>query len=204
MSEGTSDTIVSYFDESARVLKVTGETCSTAILDASREIAEAARAGGKILLCGNGGSAADAQHCAAELTSRLTKEFERPAIAALALTTDTSFLTAYANDYDFAGVFARQIEALGRAGDVLILISTTGNSENLCRAAAAAKDRGIRSVGLLGGDGGRLRPQVDHAIVVPSGRTGNVQEAHAAIIHVVCSLVERSLFSPANGGGRVG
>ncbi len=151
-------------------------------------------AGGKVMLCGNGGSAADAQHWAAELVSGLDKTFARPAISAVALTTDTSFLTAYANDYGYAGTFARQVEALGKPGDALVLISTSGHSENLCRAAAEASARGILSFGLLGGDGGRLLAMVNHAIVVPGTDTQRIQECHTAILHVICFLIERHLF----------
>jgi D-sedoheptulose 7-phosphate isomerase len=187
--------IEAYFQESGRVLVETGEACQQAIREAAASIVHAVQGGGKLLLCGNGGSAADAQHWAAELTSRLSKDFERPAIPALALTTDTSFLTAYANDYDFSGVFARQIEALGNEGDALVLISTSGNSDNLCRAAEAARRRGITTLGLLGGNGGRLASLVDASILVPSSKSQHIQESHSAIIHVICSLVERALYA---------
>jgi D-sedoheptulose 7-phosphate isomerase len=150
--------------------------------------------GGKVMVCGNGGSAADAQHCAAELVSTLTKGFARPAIAAIALTTDTSFLTAYANDFEFAGVFARQVEALGRPGDALILISTSGQSENLCRAAVAAAGAQMATVGVLGGDGGPLLSRVTFAIKVPGANTQHVQECHTAILHIICALVEDRLY----------
>ena len=124
----------SYLLESAELKRLTGEVCAPAIAAAAGLIGDAFRAGGKLLLCGNGGSAADCQHMAAEFVSRLSKDFERPGLPALALTTDTSFLTAYANDCDFAGIFARQVEALGRAGDVLLVISTSGNSANVIQA----------------------------------------------------------------------
>lgn len=195
MSMEPSRMISVYFQQSARTLLETGETCKADILHAATSIVDALRRGGKLMLCGNGGSAADAQHCASELVNRLSKDCERPAIPAIALTTDTSFLTAYANDYDYSGVFARQVEALGREGDVLILISTTGNSENLCRAAAVARERNIISIGLLGGTGGKLVSMVNSAIIVPSDHTANVQECHTAIIHLICSLIERSIFS---------
>ena len=195
VSMEASEEISLYFEESARTLRATHEICSSDILHAATQMVDAIRRGGKIMLCGNGGSAADAQHCAAELVGRLSKNFERPAIPAIALTTDTSFLTAYTNDYGFAGLFARQIEALGKSEDVLILISTSGNSDNLCRAAVVAKERGIHSIGLLGGDGGRLISMVDSAVVVPSSHTGHVQECHGAIIHILCSLIERKLFA---------
>ena len=187
--------IEKHVAESVRVLRGTVEACGRDVEEAAASASDALREGGKVLLCGNGGSAADAQHFAAELVNRLSKDFERPAIPAVALTTDTSVLTAYANDYGFDGVFARQVEALGRPGDVLIVLSTSGNSENLCRAADAARERGLSSIALLGGDGGRLAGLVDRAIVVPSDSTQHVQEAHAVIVHLLCALIERGLYS---------
>src|SRR2546428_2523958 len=129
------------------------DSCATQILAASDAIVVAFRAGNKLLLCGNGGSAADCQHMAAELVSRLSRELERPALPALALTTDTSFITAYANDYGFEGVFERQVDALGHPGDALMAISTSGRSENVRRAVRAAKARRISTIGLVGEDG---------------------------------------------------
>lgn len=179
--------------ESADVKRCTAEICADSILNAARLIADTFRAGGKLLLAGNGGSAADCQHMAAEFTSRLSREFKRPALPAIALTTDTSFITAYANDVDFVGVFSRQVEALGKAGDVLIAISTSGDSPNILRAAEEAKARNIRTIGLTG-EGGKLKDMVDIAINIPSTNTPHIQEAHLAVEHVVCYLVERNLF----------
>jgi D-sedoheptulose 7-phosphate isomerase len=116
----------------------------------------------------------------------------------MALTTDTSVLTAYANDYDFGGVFARQVEALGRAGDALVVVSTSGNSENLCRAVQAARARHVACLGVLGCGGGRLFTMLDAAVVVPGIDTCRIQEAHAAVIHVLCSLVEQEVFGAAS------
>lgn len=164
-----------------------------AIVSAAKLIAETFNSGGKLLLCGNGGSAADCQHMAAEFTSRLTKDFDRPALPAIALTTDTSFLTAYANDVDFDGVFGRQVEALGKVGDVLIAISTSGNSKNIIRAVQTARQAGVCVV-TLSGFGGRLAELADVAISVPSSRTSHIQEAHLAIEHIICDLVEHILF----------
>lgn len=164
-----------------------------AIVSAAKLIAETFNSGGKLLLCGNGGSAADCQHMAAEFTSRLTKEFDRPGLPAIALTTDTSFLTAYANDVDFDGVFGRQVEALGKAGDVLIAISTSGNSKNIIRAVGAARQNGVRVIALTG-SGGRLKELADVAVSVPSSITSHIQEAHLAIEHIICDLVEHILF----------
>ena len=164
-----------------------------AIVSAAKLISEAFRSGGKLLLCGNGGSAADCQHMAAEFTSRLTKEFDRPGLPAIALTTATSFITAYANDIDFNGVFSRQVEALGKAGDALIAISTSGNSRNIIRAVEAARQNKVRVISLSGSKG-RLKELADVSISVPSSRTSHIQEAHLAIEHIICDLVEHILF----------
>jgi D-sedoheptulose 7-phosphate isomerase len=183
----------SYLAESAEVKRLTAEACAEAIATAAGVIEDAFRAGGKLLICGNGGSAADCQHMAAEFVSRLTKDFERPGLPAIALTTDTSFLTAYANDCGFDGVFARQVQALGRAGDVLLGISTSGNSPNVIQAVELARDLGLRTVSLTGA-GGRLAKLADVAIAVPSEDTQHIQEAHLAVEHLVCMLVEGALF----------
>jgi D-sedoheptulose 7-phosphate isomerase len=149
----------------------------------------------KILICGNGGSAADAQHFAAELIGRF--EREREAWPAVALTTDTSILSAIGNDYGFDNVFARQVEGLGRSGDTLIAISTSGNSENVLRAVASAKHKGMKTVGLLGGDGGSLAAEVDHAVVVESPRTARIQECHLLILHFWAMYIERAVGGAA-------
>lgn len=159
--------------------------------EAGRRIAAALAQGGKLLLCGNGGSAADAQHIASELTGRFIHE-RRP-LAGIALTTDSSALTCIGNDYAFDEVFARQLRALGRPGDVLIGISTSGNSANVVKAAQAARDMGVTFVGLLGRDGGALKPLSDVAIVVPSAVTARIQEAHILIGHTLCGLIEHEL-----------
>lgn len=150
--------------------------------------------GNKILLCGNGGSAADAQHIAAELVVRLKSSNNRPAIPALALTVDTSILTAGANDFGFEYVFARQVEALGNKGDVLIGISTSGNSKNVMVAVEEAQRNGLITVGLLGSSGGKLKNMVDTALIVPSDVTAHIQEAHITIGHILCDLIEQYLF----------
>ncbi|MBS1262725.1 MAG: Phosphoheptose isomerase [Calditrichaeota bacterium] len=151
------------------------------------------RGGSRVLLAGNGGSAADAQHWAAEWVIRLSADLDRPAMPALALTTDTSALTAGANDLGYENVFARQIEAHGRDGDLLIAISTSGNSPNLLRAADVAHEMGMNVLGVLGRGGGRLRGSCDLAVVVPSGDTQRIQEMHALIGHILCELSERAL-----------
>jgi D-sedoheptulose 7-phosphate isomerase len=183
----------SYLAESATVKRLTADACAEAIAAAAGVIADAFRAGGKLLICGNGGSAADCQHMAAELTSRLTKDFERPGLPAIALTTDTSFLTAFANDCGFDGVFARQVQALGRPGDVLLGISTSGNSANVLQAVELARAGGLRTVSLTGA-GGRLAKLADVAIAVPSDDTQHIQETHLAVEHLLCLLVEAALF----------
>jgi D-sedoheptulose 7-phosphate isomerase len=197
MSE-SADLVRAHLRASAEVKIQTAKSCADDVARAAALIGESLEAGGKILLCGNGGSAADCQHMAAEFVSRLTADFVRPALPAIALTTDTSFLTAYANDVDFDGVFARQVEALGRRGDVLIGISTSGRSRNVIRAAEASRRLEIRVVVLMG-NAGPLDELADVAIRVPSQSTQHIQEGHLAIEHVICHLVERRLF-PSPGG----
>ena len=150
--------------------------------------------GGKILLCGNGGSAADAQHLAAELLVRLRPHVDRPGIPALALAVDTSSLTACGNDYDFEVYFERMTRALGRPGDILIGITTSGKSTNVIRALRAAREKEMLSIGLLGGDGGAALAECDLALVVPSNVTGRIQEVHITAGHVLMELVEDSLL----------
>ncbi len=158
---------------------------------AAAAISAALAAGGKVMLCGNGGSAADAQHLAAELIGRFVGE--RRALAALALSTDTSALTCIGNDYSFEHVFSRQVQGIGRAGDVLVCISTSGNSWNVVKAESTARSMGISTVGLLGNDGGVLVGHCDVSIVVPSAVTARIQEAHILIGHSLCGLVEERL-----------
>lgn len=150
------------------------------------------RNGGKLLVMGNGGSAADAQHFAAEMVGRF--KLERKALPAVAFSTDTSILTAIGNDYGFDKVFRRQVEALAVEGDVVVGISTSGNSPNVLTALELARERGCRTIGLLGKDGGTIKAACDLALIVPSHDTPRVQEGHIAIIHIVCDLVERALF----------
>jgi D-sedoheptulose 7-phosphate isomerase len=153
--------------------------------------ASALDAGGKLMFCGNGGSAADAQHLATEYVVRFRRQ--RPALPAIALTTDTSLLTAAANDLGFERVFARQVEALGRPGDVLFLHTTSGQSPNLLAAADAARARGVVTVGMLARDGGALRDRVDHALVMPTDNGAHAQELHLAIGHIICDVIEERL-----------
>lgn len=156
---------------------------------------ESLQQGGKLLLCGNGGSAADAQHLAAECMVRL--HADRCPLPAIALTTDTSLLTAAGNDWGFETIFARQVEGLGRAGDVLLTLSTSGNSLNVIRAVEVAHHRGLHTLGLLGKDGGTLRQQVDLALVVPSLNTQRVQEVHITVGHILCEELERRVCAGA-------
>lgn len=182
-----------HLEQSARVKESVARECAGDIELAAQLIAGSFRKGGKMLLCGNGGSAADCQHFAAEFVSRLTRDFERPALPALALTTDTSFLTAYANDIDFEGVFSRQVEALGKPGDILLGISTSGNSPNVVRAAKRALELGLQVV-VLCGQSGVLPSLATAAVRIPSNSTQFIQESHLAVEHILCALVERDLY----------
>lgn len=167
------------------------ESLDAPVERAAKMIADSLRNGGKLLLCGNGGSAADCQHIAAELTGRFIKD--RPPLAAVSLTTDTSALTCIGNDYSFSEVFSRQVRALGRTGDILLGITTSGNSINVLTAFETAHSLGIQSIGLLGRDGGKAITLCSHSIVVPSDVTARIQEAHILIGHTICGIVERDL-----------
>ncbi|MDI6731840.1 MAG: D-sedoheptulose 7-phosphate isomerase [Candidatus Margulisbacteria bacterium] len=168
------------------------ETLIPQIEKAANLLVEALEKGSKVLFLGNGGSAADAQHLAAELISRFIKE--RKAIPAIALTTDTSIITAIGNDYGFDKIFARQIEGLAQAGDVAFGISTSGNSKNVIAGLEKAKEKGCKTVGLLGCDGGKMAGMVDLAISLPSKDTPRIQESHITIGHILCGLIEERLF----------
>jgi D-sedoheptulose 7-phosphate isomerase len=159
----------------------------------ARLCVDALRAGGKLLIAGNGGSAADAQHLAAEFVSRFY--FDRPGLAAIALTTDTSALTAIGNDYGFERLFSRQVDALGRAGDVFIGISTSGNSPNVLAALAECRTKRLITVGLTGRSGGKMAALCDHCLRMPSTETPKIQEGHIIVGHIICALVEREMFS---------
>jgi D-sedoheptulose 7-phosphate isomerase len=167
--------------EALRNIREIADTCSQALC-----------LGNKVLFCGNGGSAADAQHLAAELSGRFY--YDRPPLAAEALTVNTSFLTAVANDYSYDEIFARLLQGNGNNGDVLIGLSTSGNSENVVRAFKAAHEKGIITVGLTGEDGGKLAPLSDFIIRVPSKDTPRIQEAHILIGHIICELIESTIF----------
>ncbi len=186
----TSEQINDIISDSAAVKRKLAEECSEDILRCGELLAQVALDSGLIMLCGNGGSAADSQHLAAELVVRLRSSVDRRAIGALALTVDTSILTAGGNDYGFEHVFARQVEAYGREGDVLIAISTSGNSENVIAAVEQAKADDMHTIGLLGGDGGELKDLVDDYVLVPSSVTARIQEAHILIGHIWCEMIE--------------
>lgn len=168
------------------------EALLASIVRVAERIEQALRAGNKVMLAGNGGSAADSQHIAAEFVSRF--EFDRPGLPSIALTTDTSMLTAIGNDYGYEQVFSRQVQANGRAGDVFIGISTSGNSKNVLLAAEACRSMGIATVALCGA-GGRLKDMCDFAIAVPSTHTPRIQENHSLIGHAICALVEEAIWA---------
>ncbi len=187
--------------ESSRYLATVAETmlgvqaqCLDDVIRAAELMTASLRGGGTLLICGNGGSAADAQHLATEFVSTLTLDHPRPSIPAVALTTDTSLLTAIANDFGVEQMFARQVASIGREGDVLIAISTSGNSANVLRAAEEAARRGLRSIALTGASGGKLAPLADIAIRIPSTVTAHIQECHLAVEQLLALLVERELY----------
>jgi D-sedoheptulose 7-phosphate isomerase len=167
---------------------------SEEILRAVDILVSAYKDGNKLLLCGNGGSAADCQHIATELMIRLSHHIKRPALPAIALTTDTSNLTAGGNDIGFENVFARNVEGLGMLGDVLLAISTSGNSPNVIIAVDKAHSKGMKVIGFLGGTGGELKSLVDLPIIIPSSNTQRIQEGHITIAHIICELVEDKLY----------
>ena len=184
-----------HFEEGIELRRKMADTMPAAIARAGSALAEALRGGKKALACGNGGSAADSQHFAAEIVGRF--ERERPGMPAIALTVDTSAITAIANDYDWASVFARQVHALGQAGDVLLAISTSGNSRNVIEAIKAAHDKNMVVIALTGRDGGAMAKMLgpeDHHLNVAHPRTMRVQEIHLLAIHCLCEVVDNVIF----------
>jgi len=179
--------------KSASIKQQLAETGLEPILAAAEAITGAFQRGNKLMLCGNGGSAADCQHMAAEFVGRLTKHNPRRGLPAIALTTDSSFITAHANDVNFESIFERQVEALGQKGDVLIGITTSGSSANVVRAVTLARAMEISTVGLIGADG-LIESLVDVCISIPSSTTQYIQEAHLAVEHIMCELVEHALL----------
>jgi len=198
ISEKYRDKVQKRLLESADVKKKVAEECLESILVASQLIVDTFESGSKVMICGNGGSAADSQHMATELVCALNKTFNRPGLPAIALTTDTSILTACANDLGFEKVFKRQVDALGRPGDLLIGISTSGSSPNILIAAKAAKSANISTIALTG-NSGKLQKMADVAICVPSSMTQYIQESHIAIEHILCELVEEHFFGSKKG-----
>jgi phosphoheptose isomerase len=193
----TNEHITAHFQESIAVKQAALAQLVPSIAAAAAAMGQCLRDGGKILSCGNGGSAADAQHFSSELLNRF--EMERPPLPAIALTTDSSTLTAIANDYSYNDVFAKQVSALGNSGDVLLAISTSGNSPNVVRAIDAAADRGMPVVALTGRNGGEIAAALSNAdieIRVPADRTARIQEVHLLVIHCLCDLIDRSLADP--------
>lgn len=186
--------IAQHFAGHQEMIEVVRRELAAEIERCAGVLIEALRAGRKVLLMGNGGSAADAQHAAAELVGRFRRN--RRGLPALALTTDTSILTALGNDFGFDEVFKRQVEAFAVAGDVVVGLSTSGNSNNVCHGLTLANQLGCTTVGLLGRDGGNMGPVVEVNLTVPVQETARIQEGHALILHILCDLVEEALFPP--------
>src|SRR3989338_1214518 len=179
--------------ESAKIKQLTSEKCMNQILSAAQLIIDTFLSGGKVLLCGNGGSAADCQHMATEFVNTLYKNFFRPSMPAFALTADTSVMTSFANDFGFEGVYERQVQGLGKPNDLLIGISTSGNSKNVIRAIVAANGLKMHTLALTG-NSGKLQKIADVVISIPSKNTQYIQEAHLSVEHILCELVEHYLF----------
>ncbi len=181
-------------EESIKVKKLVlnDEKILESIKEASKLCCEALQKGNKIIFAGNGGSAADAQHLAGELVNRFG--FERPGIAAIAITTDTSILTSISNDYGFKRLFARQIEAIGKKGDILFSFSTSGNSDNIIEGIKEARKKGIINIGFTGKSGGKMKTMCDLCLTIPSDETPRIQESHILIGHIICSSIENSMF----------
>jgi len=184
--------VIKELEESTKIIRAVAETLADVIAGASETILKAYRSGKKVLLVGNGGSAADAQHIAAELIGRFQRE--RKALPAIALTTDTSVLTAVTNDYGYESVFSRQIEAIGEEGDILLAMTTSGGSPNILKAVETAKTKGMLTIILTGENGTPLKDKGDTVIIVPSTKPPRIQETHIAIGHIMCQLIENELF----------
>ncbi|MFP4369190.1 MAG: SIS domain-containing protein [Candidatus Kapaibacterium sp.] len=186
--------IKSAINESIEVKNRVLEHCAEDIEKTGLELANALKKGNKILFCGNGGSAADSQHLAAELVIRFRSSIERRALPAIALTVDPSLMTAGGNDYGFENVFARATEAYGKKGDILVGISTSGNSENVMRAADKASELDMKVIGLLGNDGGKIKGACDSSVIIPGKITARIQESHILVGHIWCEIIEEELF----------
>ena len=186
--------ITDSLKESAETKTKILKDCKSDILKVIGLLVGCFKNGNKLLLCGNGGSAADCQHIATELMIRLSHHIQRPSLPAIALTTDTSNLTAGGNDIGFENIFARNVEGLGNKGDVLLAISTSGNSPNVIKAVEMAHKKGMKAISFLGGSGGKLKALVDLSIVIPSSNTQRIQEGHITVAHIICELVEEELY----------
>jgi D-sedoheptulose 7-phosphate isomerase len=200
MTEYTAH-IAREIQESISVKTELGRAAVQQIAEAATAIVACLRAGGKLIAFGNGGSASDAQHMVAELVGRYA--VKRQALAAIALTTNSSSLTAIANDFGFEQIFARQLEALAKPQDVVLAISTSGNSSNVLRGLETAKALDLKKIGLTGNDGGKLRDLVDICVIVPSSSTPRIQEAHSLVIHILCGIVENAFVHGAHPRGRI-
>jgi D-sedoheptulose 7-phosphate isomerase len=188
-----NDAITQAFKESIRVKQAFLRDNLDTLRSAIDAITECFRRGNKLMIFGNGGSAADAQHIAAEFTNRFL--IERPPLPAIALTTDTSALTAIANDYDYSQIFAKQVRALGKQGDIALAISTSGNSANVIAAIDACREQKISTIGLTGGSGGKMASKVDYLLCVSAGKNSpRIQETHILVGHVICDIVDQMLF----------
>jgi D-sedoheptulose 7-phosphate isomerase len=185
------DIIDKNFDEHFSTLELVNDKLDEIIELVGKELAASLANGGTLFWCGNGGSASDSQHLAAELVGRFKKN--RRALRSVALTTDTSVLTCVANDYSYNDIFSRQIEALGRSGDVLVGISTSGNSDNVIQALKTAREMGLITIAMLGKDGGTTKKLVDHSLIIPSNSTARIQEMHILIGHILCEIIEKEL-----------
>jgi D-sedoheptulose 7-phosphate isomerase len=185
------DIIDKNFDEHFSTLELVNDKLDEIIELVGKQLAASLANGGTLFWCGNGGSAADSQHLAAELVGRFKKN--RRALRSVALTTDTSVLTCVANDYSYNDIFSRQIEALGRSGDVLVGISTSGNSDNVIQALKTAREMGLITIAMLGKDGGTTKKLVDHSLIIPSNSTARIQEMHILIGHILCEIIEKEL-----------
>jgi len=192
--------VIRELEESASIKRILAENLPDVIANAAKIVLNVYKAGGKVFLIGNGGSAADAQHIAAELAGRF--KLERTGLPAIALTTNTSVLTALANDYGYDRVFSHQLEALAKDKDVLIAITTSGTSPNILKAVEMAHSKGVTVIGLTGAKGGKLKDSADLTIMVPSNDTPRIQEAHITIGHIICHLVEKGLFGESSGISR--
>ncbi len=186
--------IIDSLTESSKVKLEILDKCSNQIFNMVSAVTNIYKSGNKLLLCGNGGSAADCQHIAAEFMIRLSHHIQRPALPAIALTTDTSNLTAGGNDIGFENIFARLVEGLGNKGDALLAISTSGNSPNVIKAVNVAKEKGMITIGFLGGSGGKLKDLVDYPVLIPSFNTQRIQEGHITVAHILCEGVETLLY----------